>query len=190
MPTTKLVPLAPPPPRPRALPDASERQLFELVYHRMRALAGASAPDLDDLVQLAAEQVFRNLPTFAGRSELGTWVYGVCYRVLLNQRRWYRRWSARFSSVAEPETASSEPLPVEALESHERAQRLRRVFVEMSDKYRAVVVLHDMEGLSVQEIAEIVVANPLTVRSRLRDGRRQLRQLLEREFGPGCEVFA
>lgn len=189
MPTTELAPVAPPPPRPRALPDASERQLFELVYQRMRALAGASAPDLDDLVQLAAEQVFRNLPTFAGRSELGTWVYGVCYRVLLNQRRWYRRWSSRFASVAEPEAPSSEPLPAEELERHERAQRLRRAFVKMSDKYRAVVVLHDLEGFSVQEISTIVAANPLTVRSRLRDGRQQLRQLLEREFGPESEVF-
>jgi RNA polymerase sigma-70 factor (ECF subfamily) len=49
----------------------------------------------------------------------------------------------------------------------------------LSDKHRAVVVLHDLEGFDVDDIAGIVGANTLTVRSRLRDGRRQLRRLLK-----------
>ena len=75
----------------------TERELFEVVYQRMRALA-RGASDFDDLVQLAAEQVFRSLPSFAGRSEIETWIFGVCYRVLLSQRRWYWRFRQRFIS--------------------------------------------------------------------------------------------
>jgi len=48
----------------------------------------------------------------------------------------------------------------------------------MTDRYRAVVVLRDIEEHSIAEIAEIVGAGELTVRSRLRDGRKQLSQLL------------
>lgn len=163
----------------------TERQLFEAVYARMRALAGPRAPDLDDLVQLAAEQVFKNLHRFDGRSELGTWVYGVCYRVLLNQRRWYRRWRVRFSfqETAEdpPDPA---PTPPELLEARLQARQIHQVLAKMTEKYRTVVVLHDLEELEVRQIARIVGCGELTVRSRLRDGRKQLTQLLQAEPEP------
>lgn len=186
--TTRVSPF---PDAPRAgATSLSERQLFEAVYRRMRALAGSSAPDLDDLVQQAAEQVFRSLPRFDGRSELLTWVYAVCYRVLLSQRRWYRRWQLRFVlQPEEPSGVSDEPLASAALESQERARQLRAALLRMSDKYRAVVVLHDLDELTVKEVAEIVGASELTVRSRLRDGRKQLLKLLRSDgafdFGGG-----
>lgn len=166
--------------RPLSSPALSERQLFEAVHRRMRALAGSAAPDLDDLVQLAAEQVFRSLPGFDGRSELLTWVYAVCYRVLLTQRRWYRRWRRRFTLQQEDDQLpSQEPMPSAALEARERAQSLQAALAKMSDKYRVVVVLHDLEELTIKDIVQIVGAQELTVRSRLRDGRRQLLRLLQ-----------
>jgi RNA polymerase sigma-70 factor, ECF subfamily len=148
----------------------------------MRALAGVHAADVDDLAQLAAEQVFKKLPTFRGESELTTWIYGVCYRVLLKQRRWYKRWSARFSlQEADLSAVSEEPLPGSSLEANERLRALHGALARLSEKYRAVVVLHDLEELNVAEVATIVSCNELTVRSRLRDGRKQLRKLLEAE---------
>ncbi len=163
---------------PRAL---SERELFEALYRRMRALAGGNAPDLDDLVQLAAEQVFKKLPSFAGRSELMTWVYAVCYRVLLKQRRWYRRWSLRFRLEHEDDpvlSASEDALPSAEIERRQRARSLQAGLSQLSERHRAVVVLHDLEELSIAEVAVIVDCNELTARSRLRDGRKQLRALL------------
>jgi RNA polymerase sigma-70 factor, ECF subfamily len=157
----------------------SERELFEALYRRMAALAGRAAPDLDDLVQQAAEQVFKNRASFEGRSELMTWVYAVCYRVLLKQRRWYRRWSARFRLEQEGDpTPRDETLPSATLERRERARRLQAGLNRLSEIHRAVVVLHDLEELSVAEIALIVSCNELTVRSRLRDGRKRLRAYL------------
>lgn len=145
----------------------------------MRALAGPAASDLDDLVQLAAEQAFKSLPRFDGRSELGTWLYGVCYRVLLSQRRWYRRWKLRFNYADVNDDALDEsPTPAELLEARARARQLHRGLAKMTEKYRTVVVLHDLEELKVSEIAGIVGSSELTVRSRLRDGRKQLSKLL------------
>jgi RNA polymerase sigma-70 factor, ECF subfamily len=156
------------------------RRVFGLVYVQMRALAGA-APDFDDLVQLAAEQALRTLPTFEGRSRLSTWTYRICYHTLLKERRFYRRWLARFALTAHgtlPEV-SHEALPAdEALLVMERVARLRDALSRVPERRRAVVVLHDLEGLDIPEIAAIVGANPLTVRSRLRDGRRLLAQAL------------
>jgi RNA polymerase sigma-70 factor, ECF subfamily len=158
---------------------ATERELFEMVYRSMRSLAGPHAPDLDDLVQCAAEQVMKSLSAFDQRSELRTWVYAVSYRVLLRQRRWYRRWAARFSLGVEQHEAESEaPLPTELLEAREQARQLRELLEALSEKYRAVVILHDIEERSIAEIAGIVGSGELTVRSRLRDGRKQLTKLL------------
>jgi RNA polymerase sigma-70 factor (ECF subfamily) len=156
-----------------------DRELFEHVYRRMRTLVPPSAPDFEDLVQAAAAEVWRSLPGFQGRSELGTWIYTVCYRVLSNHRRWWRRYSLRFTTGVEDVFASDRSLPPELLDERGRVERVRALLGRMSDKYRAVVVLHDLEGFSVAEIAGIVAANELTVRSRLRDGRKQLRRLLE-----------
>ena len=162
------------------LPDLSERQLFAIVYRRMSALAGRGAPDLDDLVQTAAEQVFRNLGGFDGRSNLLTWVYTICYRVLVRHRRWYRQWQARFL-LPESEDwagATSEASPAAQLEARESVAELQRALSRMSDKYRTVVVLCDLEELTVADVAQIVGSGELTVRSRLRDGRKQLGKLL------------
>jgi len=161
---------------------STERELFEVVYERMGALA-RGASDFDDLVQLAAEQVFRSLPSFAGRSEIETWIFGVCYRVLLSQRRWYWRFRQRFvsDSRAIEARADNGADAHELLEAEQRLLLLHRALGRMSEKYRAVLVLYYLEGIESAQIARIVQTNELTVRSRLRDGRKQLLELLGRD---------
>jgi RNA polymerase sigma-70 factor (ECF subfamily) len=152
----------------------------------MCSLAGRGASDLEDLVQVAAEQVFRSYGTFQGRSDLKTWIFAICYRVLLRQRLWYRRWQLRFSPLDDAADMAADELSASAaLEARERAFELRQALAQLSDKYRAVVVLHDLEELPVREIARIVDANELTVRSRLRDGRKQLHKLLHAATAAG-----
>lgn len=164
-------------------------EVFGLVYSQMRSLAGR-APDLDDLVQAAAEQALRALPAFEGRSALATWTFRVCYHTLLNERRWYKRWLRRFTLTSDgilPDPEDARPGANETLELVERAARLRAALERVSPKRRAVVILHDLEGLPLGKIVEIVGANVLTVRSRLRDGRRRLFSELANDpyFGEG-----
>jgi RNA polymerase sigma factor (sigma-70 family) len=70
---------------------------------------------------------------------------------------------------------------MDVLEEHERAARLHRALDRLSAKRRAVVVMRDLEGLGIAEIAEVVESNEATVRSRLRDARKELSRLLERD---------
>lgn len=164
------------------LRQLSERTLFEVVYRRMRSLAGVGASDLDDLVQVAAEQVFRKLPSFEGRSELTTWVYGVCYRVLLKHRRWYRRWRVRFRHEHDGDPvpqAATDGSPLKNLQKRELARALDAALSRLTEQQRAVVVLHDLEELSITEVAKIVACKELTARSRLRDARKRLRSILQ-----------
>jgi len=153
-----------------------EERVFALVYRQMRAFAGRSA-DEDDLIQVAAEQALRGLARFETRSDVSTWTYRICYHTWLKHRRWYRRWLRRFAYSRDgelPERADPGPNAADALVAQERRRRLGEALARVSPKRRAVVILHDLEGLDVEQIAGVVGANPRTVRSRLRDGRARL----------------
>jgi RNA polymerase sigma-70 factor (ECF subfamily) len=165
-------------------------ELFALVYRQVRKLAGHR--DVDELAQAAAEQAIRSLPSFEGRSSLATWTFRICYLTIRKHDRWYRRWLRRFALTNDGEVPDV-PLAAEAsveeqLAADERAVRLRAALGQLSPKRRTVVVLRDLEGFSVEEVAGIVGAEPAAVRSRLRDGRKALAKLLASDPYFGVEA--
>ncbi len=169
--------------RPGGQSDAGGAEIFTLVYRQMRSLVGGRA-EFDDLVQIAAEQALRALPSFEGRSKISTWTYRICYLTMLKHERWYRRWLRRFALTEPDELSEAEGFAAPddfVLEQLERSARLRKAVDRLSPKRRAVVVLHDLEGLAVDAVARVVKANPNTVRSRLRDGRSDLAQILAKD---------
>jgi RNA polymerase sigma-70 factor (ECF subfamily) len=168
---------------------ATPAELFGLIYRQMRALAGRR--DVDELAQAAAEQAVRALPSFEGRSKLSTWTYRICYLTLRKHERWTRRWLRRFTLTQDgelPEPAAESSQADAPLLREERLRRLSAALDQVSSKRRTVVLLHDLEGLSVDEIAEIVGANARAVRSRLRDGRRALGEILKSDPYFGVEA--
>jgi RNA polymerase sigma-70 factor (ECF subfamily) len=149
-----------------------------MLYRQVAALAGRR-PDLDDIVQNAAERVLRSLPRFEGRASLSTWTYGIAYRTLIDHDRWHRRWARRWATTpVDPASPADTGL---AFEQMQRALRLRAALDQLSPKKRAVVVLYEFEGLELKDIALVVGANERTVRSRLRDARLKLGELLRRD---------
>jgi RNA polymerase sigma factor (sigma-70 family) len=166
-----------------------EERVFFLVYAQMNALWGRWRSDFDDLVQVAAEQALRSLPAFRRESELSTWTYKICYRTALRHRRWSMRWLRRFSLDAPHADAPDRTLDAsDELERAERVHRMRGALDRLSQKLRAVVVLRDIEGREIVEIAEIVGSSEATVRSRLRDGRRRLADILRADPYFGAEA--
>ena len=167
----------------RLADEGSAAEIFTLVYRQMRSLVGGRA-EFEDLVQIAAEQALRALPSFEGRSKMSTWTYRICYLTLLKHERWYRRWLRRFALTEPSELSETEGALASddfVLERLERSARLRKAVEQLSPKRRAVVVLHDLDGLPVEVVAAVVKANRLTVRSRLRDGRRDLARILAKD---------
>jgi RNA polymerase sigma-70 factor (ECF subfamily) len=157
-------------------------ELLALLYRQMRALAGPRQ-DLDDLVQAAAERALKALVRFEGRSSLSTFTYGIVYRTLLDQQRWYRRFQRRFSLDPREEPDELEfPRSSETdLRELERARRLYAALDELPKEKRATLILHDLEGLDVTDVAAISGANERTVRSRLRDAHKKLAELLRKD---------
>jgi len=171
------------------VPRATAEEVFELVYRQMRTLAGRR--DVDELAQAAAEQAIRGLARFEGRSQLSTWTYRICYLTVRKHDRWYRRWLRRFTLTADgtlPEPAADTQGGDERLVARERLARLRSALDRLSTNRRTVVLLHDVEELSVGEIAAIVGATPAAVRSRLRDARKALAEGLRRDSYFGDEA--
>lgn len=170
----------------RALEDTLVREstdeLLELLYRQMRALSGPGQ-DLDDLVQAAAERALKALPGFQGRCALSTFTYGIAYRTLIDHQRWYRRFQRRFAlDQREEPLEPSSPRSSEAdLRELERARRLYAALDQLPGEKRATLILHDLEGLDVAEVATISGANEGTVRSRLRDAHRKLAALLRQD---------
>ncbi len=161
------------------LPKATPAEVFELVYRQMHKLAAPG--EREEIAQVAAEQAIRGLPKFEGRSSLATWTFRICYLTVRKHDRWYRRWLRRFTLTHDgelPEARSQAAAPDERMVSGERVARLRAALASISAKPRAVVVLHDLEGLELSEVAEVVGARIPAVRSRLRDGRKALARLL------------
>jgi RNA polymerase sigma factor (sigma-70 family) len=165
--------------------EARLDQVFSLVYRQMSSLLATSdRAELDDLAQIAAEQAVRALPRFRGGSALGTWTYRICYSTLLKHQRFWGRWRRRFRLTHRgelPEPPAEQTTVPEALEAFERIERLRRAVAELPPKRRAAVVLHDLEGLELTEIAVIVGSGIATVKTRLRDGRRMLARVLRND---------
>lgn len=153
------------------------RHLVLTIHRQMRMLAGPH-PELEDLAQTTLEQVLQ--ANFEGRSKPTTFTYSVCYRVWMKHLRWTYRFRARFklSNEQDESSAPERGIAATALEERERYERLYRALDQVAPKRRAVVLMHEIDGLRVEDIAKIVDAKPATVRTRLRDGRKQLRALL------------
>lgn len=142
-----------------------------------------SAPsDLEDVVQEVFVQVFRSLKDFRGQSKFSTWLHRVTVNVVLMHRR-----SARSRPVLTEEAPSDvvaderRPLPDEDAERMERMRAFQRLLGRLAEKKRIVFVLHELEGLAPSEIADIVGAPVLTVRTRLFYARRELEAMLADE---------
>jgi len=137
--------------------------------------------DPEDVVQEVFLQVHRSLKDFHFGARFSTWLYRVTVNVVLMQRR------AARSRPRLVEMAENAVLEDAGLSPEERAGRSRRIHAfyrlldQLSEKKRTVFVLHELEGLSPGEIAKLVGAPVLTVRTRLFYARRELTQALKAE---------
>lgn len=161
----------------------SSDELLALLYRQMRSLAGPRQ-DLDDLVQAAAERALKALDRFERRSSLATFTYGIVYRTLIDHQRWYRRFQRRFSLDEREEETGQLTFPRSSetdLRELARARRLYAALDTLPNEKRATLILHDLEDLDVSEVAAISGTNELTVRSRLRDARKKLAEILRQD---------
>jgi RNA polymerase sigma-70 factor (ECF subfamily) len=143
------------------------------VWRALRYL-GVGESDLDDACQEVFLVVHRRLADFQGRSSLRSWVYGIALRVASDYRKsaFVRR---RSSAEVTPEAA-----PASALGQAEARQLLQRALDTLDEDKRAVLVLHELEGFSIPEVAELLGCPVPTAYTRLHAALERVERELRR----------
>ena len=147
------------------------------LLHRMVGRSG----ELEDLLQEVFVQVHRSIKSFRAESRLSTWIYRVAVNVALMHRRAAKSRPYIVSTRDEPLLLDESSPPDEELSRRRRVEALYRLLDRVSEKKRAVYVLHELEGMSPNEISKVVGAPVLTVRTRLFYARREVLAMLKEE---------
>lgn len=176
-------------PSPRRAPASSQgvletptvEEIFRRHAHDVHRLItrllgpGASRADIEDLGQQVFMAIHVALPKFRGESKVSTWVYGVTTRVVYREIRGRGRHRKMIERMRERAQSSEPPRQEASVELRQVWQHLLRI----DAKKRIVFILHDIEGLSGPEIAEVVGIKVPTVHTRLFYARRELMRALE-----------
>jgi RNA polymerase sigma-70 factor (ECF subfamily) len=140
---------------------------------------GASAGDIDDLVQGTFLELMRAAARFDPSQSARAWLFGVATFMLRRQRRSLGRALARLALWKSASTHEAPPAtPLELMEGEELTRRVERALARLSPKKREVFVLVTLEGLSGDETARTLGIPVSTVWTRLHHARRELRAAL------------
>jgi len=149
------------------------------VYTVVRRLAGDDAL-AEDLAQDAWIRAFRKLDLFRGDASFGTWMYRLATNTALNRLR-------RRGRRDEVEQEAEVSRPAASLDDAVINQRLLAEALDrLPDGYRRVLVLHDLEGHTHEEIGELLGVAAGTSKSQLHKARARMRELLD----PGSDARA
>jgi RNA polymerase sigma-70 factor (ECF subfamily) len=159
--------------------------LVERYQRRVIGVALAVVHNPEDALELAQEtfvRAFENLRSFESRSSFSTWLYRIAANLAIDLRRRERRHTFVRGEEAEIEI---ERLPNSAGDSFaefsraELNRRLRTALDELTPDHRAVILLREVEGLSYDEISDMLQCPRGTVMSRLHYARSRLRTILK-----------
>jgi RNA polymerase sigma-70 factor (ECF subfamily) len=156
--------------------------VFNLVYGIL-----ADSADAADVTQEVFLRAFRGIRGFRRGSSLKTWLYRISVRQALNHRRWFWRHHRNQVSIDAEEAGKSpalelkdsEATPFELLMARETQVFVRKALGQVPASFRSAVILRDLEGLSYEEVAEVLEVSVGTVKSRILRGRRMLKEILD-----------
>lgn len=155
------------------------------IYNHVFRMTG-SAEDAEDLTQEVFVRLYTSAHTFRGQSSLNTWLFRIAGNLCIDRFRRGKNRTAAYS-LDEPlgddgggarEIPDETYEPYRLLENTETVAQIECALSHLPEKLRAVLLLHDTEGIAYEEIAQIVGCPLGTVKSRLFNARMQLRQRL------------
>jgi RNA polymerase sigma-70 factor (ECF subfamily) len=158
-----------------------QERVYATVYHMT-----ANHEDANDLAQEAFIKGYQALASFKGDSSFYTWIYRIAVNKTINflkQRKNKSHMSLNdldFNAEHDPDLVAlvSDKTPRRDAALTELQEKLNAAMLRLSETHRMVVILHDVQGLSHEEIGEIMDCNVGTVRSRLFYARQQLQAYL------------
>lgn len=159
--------------------------LVERYQRRVVGVAMAVVHDQEDALELAQEtfvRAFENIGKFESRSSFSTWLYRIAANIAIDFRRRERRHPTLRGEEADNEI---QRLPSKIGDSFkeaqrsEMAQRITDALGQLTPEHRAAILLREVEGLSYDELSDVLQCPRGTVMSRLHYARNHLRQILK-----------
>ncbi|MCB9522630.1 MAG: sigma-70 family RNA polymerase sigma factor [Myxococcales bacterium] len=176
--------------------QTGDRKAFsELVARYQRRAYGIAMgvlrnpDDAMDAAQDAFVKVYRNINGFKGDSSFYTWLYRIVVNVCIDKIRKNRRarnveyddtWRRSDEAAVDPLVGNTRPMhPGAAHDSKELNGVLKEALSQLSDNHRTIILLREVDGLSYEEIAEVMECHIGTVMSRLHHARKNLQKALK-----------
>ncbi|MFT6813933.1 MAG: RNA polymerase sigma-70 factor (ECF subfamily) [Ilumatobacter sp.] len=159
--------------------DQLLRRHYDRIYAVCRRVTGGTK-DADDACQEALIKITRSLPRFDGRAAFSTWAYRIATNASLDELRKRKRRPSLHSinphsdgsDGAEPEIV--DPMAAKRIDAIDDRLAIDEALGELSDDFKAAVVLRDVADLDYDEIADVLDIPVGTVKSRIARGRAAL----------------
>jgi RNA polymerase sigma-70 factor (ECF subfamily) len=163
----------------RALFNRFKKLFYNLAYKSLGPMF-----DLDEVVHEIFIQTFKALPSFRGKSTLETWAYRIAMNVCLSRLRskLKKRQLSLVRGLTDIEERAVSPAegPFEELVRKELNEKIFEALHRIDAKKHMIIVLHDMEGKSIEQISALMRKPSGTIKSRLFHGRKELRKYLQK----------
>jgi len=161
--------------------EAYQKKIFNLAYRIV-----GNYDDAGDLAQEALIRIFRSIVNFKEQSSFSTWVYRITTNVCLDDIR--KKKNRKVLSLDEEihvedgemkrQIMSDDPLPDEVAEKEELRHLVNSAIKGLPEEQRLVITLRDIQGLTYDEISEILDCPSGTVKSRINRARQALKNVL------------
>lgn len=152
--------------------DAAERfvrEHYSTLYRFLRPLTGRRE-DAEDLALQALQRGRQSIRRYDGRAPLRTWLHRIAYREFLRWRRRHRWHLSLFSAPPRVEAGYDRVVA---------SEWMRHLLSQLPENQRIAFVLHEVQELPIEEVAEIMQTAIGTVKSRLYHARRRLQELIQ-----------
>ncbi len=182
--------------------DAAGVESFDAIFERYKSLVFnltmrilGDREEAMDVSQEVFFAVYRKIHRFRGESSLKTWIYRIAINRASNRCRWWNRLRRRGtisldehlskddSRTFSESLESAASTPEEAFLIEEKRLEIERTLRRLPIQQRVVVVMRDVEGMSYEEIAELLHVSLGTVKSRIARGREELKRRLNGSLG-------
>jgi RNA polymerase sigma-70 factor, ECF subfamily len=166
---------------------AAFERLYQLHSRRVYSLClrmVSNTAEAEDLTQEAFLQLFRKIATFRGESAFSTWLHRLAVNVVLMKLRKKSGKESSLEQITEPDEESGTPrrdfgAPDLRLSGSLDRVNLQRAVEQLPPGYKAVFVLHDVQGYEHNEIAQMMSCSIGNSKSQLHKARMRLRDLLQ-----------
>lgn len=157
-----------------------ENKIYNLCYYILK-----NKDDAFDASQETCLKIYRFISKFKGDSKFSTWVYRVTYNTCLDYIK-KKRDELSYEDVFNTDTRAEGRVD-DLIESKELKFEIKNSILKLSNDFRTVIILRDIEGLSYQEIADILDIEVGTVKSRINRAREALKNdLIKNGIVRGC----